>query len=241
MGTNSPDLELVAKKTEIKAAASERRRRPRLNLSTEQFRLLGDDKTYAVTDVSETGMALRIIDPEDFFKFTLTTLVSGTLSVHREKIELQARVKRVGAGQIGLEFHEMKAAVRTKLLKHLDPAVLGAELRPIPADGDTLWFHASSGTDLIVTRQASDGYKRLVIYILGSFILWEEERGLLTGRLGASQLADEVRGILRFEMLALEEDPKPDQAKLRIAKTLVMSSNLPLELKTWCSHQLSPG
>jgi hypothetical protein len=241
MGTHSPDLVVISRADSPTEHEGERRRRPRLSLSSEQFRIEGDGKTFSVTDISEDGLAIRIIDADDFGRFTIATRLRGTLNLQREKFPVELIVRRVssaGGGQIGCQFVDLKAEVRLALARCLDPSVLGAELRPIPADGNQIWYHGSSGTDLLIGRAVDGHLYRMTLYLLGTYIQWEEEQGLKTGRAVPGREATETRGIIRFENLVLEADETPDPAKLRIAKTLVLSSNIPQDLKGWCTKHL---
>jgi hypothetical protein len=59
-----------------------------------------------------------------------------------------------------------------------------------------------------------------------------------TGQVNSSYEQSEVRGVVRFETLLLKPDGRADRGKLNIAKSLVLSSNLPQDLKKWCVRQL---
>jgi hypothetical protein len=249
MTTKSPDLVVVSKPPtgagslgEDDSSYLERRRLARLNLTSEQFRLQApgsDSKIFSVTDISQDGMALRLLDAEDLLLFPLAGKVAGTLSIHREKYEVTAQVKRVSWSAIGGQFVSLSQEAAAALGKFLDPAALGRELRPIPASESTVtWYHGPSGTDLLLKRGADGQFSRMTLFVLGSYIQWDKDTGASTGRTEQSQEPGEVRGILRFETLLLHPDPKLDPGKLRIAKTLVMSSNLPEDLRNWCVRQL---
>jgi hypothetical protein len=45
-------------------------------------------------------------------------------------------------------------------------------------------------------------------------------------------------GAVQFETIVLDADTQPDPDKLSIAKDLILSSNLPQDLKKWCVRQL---
>ncbi len=244
MTIKSPDLAVVSKSPEAVDPSSllERRTLARLNLTSEQFRLEApghEAKIFSVTDISEGGMALRLLDPNDLLLFPLAGTVKGTLNIHREKHDLTAQVKRLSVGGVGVQFTDLSAGALAALQKFLDPAALGRELRPIPSsESAVLWYHGPSGTDLLLKRGADGQYHGLTLYVLGSYIQWESEGGTSSGRTEMSRQPDEVRGILRFETLLLQPDAKPDPGKLRIAKTLILSSNLPEDLRNWCVRQL---
>jgi len=218
----------------------ERRRLPRLSLSSEQFRLSQNGKIFSVTDLSLEGMAIRILDRGDLVLFPVGVLQEGILNLRAEKFQIKARVMRFTNTTVGFKFENL-ADSSVQALKHfLDPSVLGAELRPLPASESqtTSWYHGPSGTDLLFWRATDGQYRRVTLYVLGSFIQWDRETGLSTGRSQFSAENGETRGIVRFETMLLDPDSTPDRGKLSVAKTLILSSNLPLELQKWCVKQL---
>ncbi len=220
----------------------ERRRRPRIGLTSEQFRFGQNGKVFSVSDLSPDGMAIRVLDRNDFALFPVATTLSGTLNLRGMRYSIQARVRRIGHELIGCEFQSLEASVQEALEKFLDPKVLGSELRPIPSsETGTLWYHGPSGTDLLLVRGADGQYRRMTLFVLGNYILWEGDSGLSTGSaVDATEGVPpgEVWGIVRFETMVLESDKTPDSNKLNIAKALILSSNLPQDLKKWCVRQL---
>jgi hypothetical protein len=234
----SPDLEVISNETK-ESRGRERRRLPRLNLSGEQFRLAQNGKVFSVTDLSTEGMALRILDREDLRLFPVAADIQGTLNLKGSKYPVKAVVRHLGSDLVGCEFAGLDSTVAAALTQFLDPAVLGHELKPIPASDGALWYHGPSGTDLLLWRGVDGQYKRLTLYVLGSFVQWENDAGLSTGRAEVSEHdKSEIRGVVRFETMLLDRDSLPDSGKLSVAKTLILSSNLPQDLKKWCVRQL---
>jgi hypothetical protein len=238
--TKSPNLEAVSDPTKNPPQGQERRRLPRLNFSGEQFRLNQNGKIFAVVDLSRQGMALRVIDPEDFRVFSVGAAVQGQLNIGREKFPVNARVRNLRPDSIGCEFEALSDVTEIALKKFLDPDSLGQELRPIPSAGQsTLWYHGPSGTDLLLWRGTDGQYRRLTLYVQGSYIQWEADVGVTTGESSSAKERSEIQGIMRFETMILRADSSADSAKLSIAKTLLLSSNLPQDLKKWCIRQLA--
>jgi hypothetical protein len=166
-------------------------------------------------------------------------VIQGQLNIHREKFPVTARVKNVRTDTIGCEFENLAAETVAALKRFLDPDSLGQELRPIPSSGQsTLWYHGPSGTDLLLWRGIDGQYQRLTLYVQGTYIQWETEPGVSTGRTEGTQEPSQIQGILRLETLMLLADAQPDAAKLSIAKNLLLSSNLPQDLKNWCVRKL---
>ncbi len=234
----SPNLENVL--INPRRSFDERRRLPRLSVSTEQFRLELLDKNshgkvFSVSDLSETGMALRVLDVQDLKFFPVAAELKGTLNLRGKKIPVQAKVRHLTPESIGCEFIDLASEIKQQLSSFLDPAKLGSELKPLPvSEGRMLWYHGPSGTDLLMWRHNDGQYWKFTLYVLGSYIQWEEGPGVSTGVSRASGDLVEQRGILRLETCLLEADDKVDSDKLLIAKKLLLGSNLPQDLKKWC-------
>jgi hypothetical protein len=237
----SPSLEVVSDSgTGTEAPSAERRRLPRLSLSAEQFRLSQTGKIFSVVDLSTHGMAIRLLDRQDFLLFPVATHVTGTLNLAGEKHSIQAQVRRLGVETVGFEFEGLAPEVQGAIDRFLSPKRLGEELKPLPHSegGSTLWYHGNSGTDLLFRRGADGQYHRMTLYMLGSFVQWSENDGVATGRVRPSDSPSEPRGVMRLETLWLDADSQADLGKLAVAKTLILSSNLPEDFKKWCTRKL---
>lgn len=212
---------------------------PRLALAYEQFRLTDGGRLFPVADLSAGGMALRVIDREDFAILPVGRFVEGTLSLRGQRFEVKAQVRHIRGDLVGFRFEALTTQAQRGIQNYIDPAFLGQELRPMPpADSSALWYHGPTGTDLVLWRGNDGQYHRMSLCVLGLTIQWEEETGLVTGRTDHSEAAED-RGIVRFETMFFEPDLAPDSAKLGVAKTLLVSSNLPEDLKKWCLRRLS--
>ena len=223
----------------VKPDALERRRLPRLNLAHEQFRISSNGKIFSVADLSTKGIALRILDGEDLNLFPLGMTISGVLNLKREKHLLQLKVCHLKADRVGCEFVSLSPLVDQAVRNFLDPVALGQGLRPIPSsENGALWYHGASGTDFLLWRGTDGQYSRFALFVLGSYLQWDHDDGVSSGKFTPAHEQNEVRGAIRFETLLLEPDQKPDSGKLSIAKTLILSSNLPQDLKKWCVRQL---
>jgi hypothetical protein len=227
-----------------KNLGDERRRMARLCLTGELFRHSPTGKTFLVTDLSPQGMALRILDNEDLRLFPVGSHMKGEINLRREKYHLSARAKNIRGDVVGFEFEELSPEVTAVLGRYLDPVSLGQEMRPLPASesshgAGTLWYHGPSGTDLLLWRALDGQYHRMALYVQGSFVQWEADKGVATGFFMTADERPEVRGILRFETLMLSLDASPDLKKLSVAKTILTNSPLPQDLKKWCIRQLT--
>ena len=223
------------------AGHPERRRIPRLSVTEDQFKISQNGKIFPVVDLSRGGFAIRVLEKRDFALFTLGAAVVGTLNLHGNKYPVQARVRHLGRDMAGCEFESLSQEVVAAFKANLLPENLGKYLRPIPATRtDLLWYHGRSGTDLLINRTPAGDLEGLIAFFIGSFVQWDEGDGLSTGTSAHSFEASENHGAVRFESLLLNRDQSIDSDKLTIAKTLILSSNLPEDLKSWCVSQLSP-
>ena len=246
MTEKDPNLVIVPKPAAEPPPApnrAEKRRRPRIALSSEQFRLGATGKLFQVLDLSNEGMAFRVIQREDLGILPVQMQVDGILNLRGEKFYVKARVIHLPGNSVGCEFTDLPGPTIEALGKFLDPDVQGKSLKPIPAStggggsGGTLWYHGSSGTDLLLHRGLDGQFHRLTLYLLGSYIQWDDHEGMATGRASSSQNRSDFRseewGIIQFETMVMTPDASADPQKLGIAKALILSSNLPEDLKQW--------
>lgn len=221
----------------------ERRQLPRLCVTSEQFRLADQRKFYPVSDLSEGGMGLWIYDPEDLKTWRVGELRAGNLNFNRQKHSVEVRVRNISQDRVGCQFITLGEATRAALIQFLDPKALGMELKPIPVpipsmQMNTLWYHGPSGTDLLLKRWTDGQFQKLTLFLLGTFVQWDAQEGVTSGRTLPSRWRSELHGIVRLETLHLFADAEPDPGKLSIAKKVILSSNLPKDLRTWCLRHL---
>jgi hypothetical protein len=234
--TPSPNLEDASR-------SDERRRVPRLALTSEQFRLHPVGKIFPVGDLSRTGMAIRVREPEDLYLFSVGRHIEGILNLRREKYPVRGEVKHAGRELIGIQFRDLEEKTKEALQQFLDPAVLGAELRPLPSvGGNPFWYHAGAGVDFLLWLDGEGSFTEWMLYWPGDahggrYAQWKSG-ALSTGMAHWGQETAVVQGALRFETRRLVPDEDLDPQKLAIAKQLILSSNLPQDLRNWCSRQL---
>src|SRR5688572_11125843 len=98
-------LGIVAQKQENQP--SERRRLPRLSLSSAQFKLTSNGKIYGIKNLSEKGMAIWLLETQELQSFSVGQLIHGTINLKGEKLSLFARVKHLALDQIGCAFENL--------------------------------------------------------------------------------------------------------------------------------------
>jgi hypothetical protein len=225
-----------SKVSDATAGGPERRRLPRILLATEQFRLSINGKLFSVADLAPQGMALRLLDQTDFSLFPVGNHIEGILNLRREKYPVKAKVIHLGRDLVGCRFENLDETVKYALKKELDPGLLGQDMKPFPiAEKGASWYRGTSGTDLMMWRDDHGSCRKFVLLVLGNYIQWEHSENLRTGQVRASSDLPEEHGVLELETLLLVADPQADPAKLKVAKSLIMGSNLPVELKNWFS------
>jgi hypothetical protein len=194
-----------------------------------------------VVDLSQTGMAIKIVDPEDFLLFPVGRDIHGFLNLMREKYEVRGKVSRLAQDRVGCEFREISDSTSEALSQALDPERLGKALRPIPSpEQGLIWYHGPMGSDLLLWREPQGSIHRLIVFVHGLFVQWEEAQGLSTGSSLLSGAPLSTLGVVRLETLDLTPDRALNRDQLNIANRLILSSNLPTELKNWCVDRLKP-
>ena len=219
--------------------SSERRNLPRLILTTEQFRLNQNGKLFPMGDLSKKGMGFLLTEPEDRLLFIVGHSIEGILNLLRQRYPVKAKVRSVSADRVGCEFESPSADLIKAIDAVMDPKRLGESLKPMPA-GVTgmLWYHGAMGTDLFFTRSVDGQYSSFTLYVFRDFVQWDREKDLQTGSTHGVSGANPSEGALRHQTLELKPDDAADPKKLDIAKTLILSSKLPLELQKWCIRHL---
>ncbi len=251
---NPAETSSLAQESKAPVSASEQRRVARLALESEQFQLvklagapLDLPKVYPVVDASSGGMGIRMVDPTDLRLFSVGTSLEGTLSLRREKFPVVAVVRNAAGDRVGCEFTWPEGqATRAKAFREaldllLSPESLGEALRPAPAaqtESGSIWYQGPSNTHLWLWRGNDGKYRRMAVLVLGNWIQWDEAEGLHTGALKSIVRSDQSIGMVSIDTLLLERDSRTQPNRLQVAKTLIVSSNLPKDLAQWCLRKL---
>jgi hypothetical protein len=217
-----------------RSQVTEKRRLPRVNLSSEQFRLSQNGRLFWVTDLSNSGFGVRISQEEDRILFTVGHRIEGLLHVRDRKLRVFGRVRHLGLGGAGIEFEGLDTDAAEFIQKFLDPHSLAQGLKRMPALEERLaWWSGAGGTELWVWHPVENGeFERAVLLMWGHFVEWAAQGQVTTGLWSHSLEEPDVRGAMRFETLLFKPDAAgPDRAQLKVAKTFLLSSNLPENLK----------
>lgn len=217
-----------------------KRRVPRLRLTSDQFKLNRTGKVYGVFDVSEDGIGLKLIDNEDLAVFTLGSTVEGILKFFDEYFTLKLKVSFVHPSRVGLRFETPNTQFTRRLGELLSPEHLGSDLKLIPIDGGRgFWFHGRASTDFLVARTPQGALLGFTLQMLGMAIRYRPDEGLTTGWIKSIEKEPEISGLIEVGQLSLEPDSQPDLEKLSVAKKFILGSNLPEDIKTWAFQKLT--
>lgn len=236
----SPSLEVISHEKFLEKL--ERRKLLRLTMTNEQFRVANVNRIFPIRDLSEKGMGFWLEDRKDRELFLLGQILEGSLNLRREKYPLKARVRYLDKNRVGCEFVDLSERLSNVLKDFLDPHSLASELKLLPSlEKDVLWFHGPSGTDLIFRRLIDGQYQSIIVYAFNLFIQWDCDLGLSTGNTLISDQKVERSGVFQWENLFLNPDQSPDPYKLGIAKTIILGSNVPQDLKDWWVRKIELG
>ncbi len=205
----------------------ERRQVPRLGLTYEQFKLKKTGKVFSVVDISERGMGLRLLMPEDHAYFQQGDLIEGEVNLHREKFSVRAKVRNTQDDLVGLEFEPLSEDTKEAVESLLSPENLGRSLKKMPvAIEGMIWFHGSSSSQLVLRMERGSDVVSWALYFLGSYVSWGKLTGISTG------LAHFVPGSEDGESALHRPDNAIDLGKLEQAKRMIASSTLTDALKS---------
>lgn len=221
----------------------DRRIVPRLEVTSEQFRLSSNGKIFSVVDLSMKGMGIRVIEPDDLFLFPVGKSFSGVLNLRHVKYQISAKVTRVAREQIGCEFENLSDSVSALLNDALDPKWIGSQLKPMPQldqTGTPYWYHGPSSTEVLIWRELDGSVSRLFAVVLGQYVSWSEPDGLETGWVASSGQANRRNGLVFQESLDLRKSETADRHAIELVRQLIQSSSINDPMRTKLIRELSP-
>lgn len=236
----SPILEVISHEKFLEKL--EKRKLPRLTMTNEQFRVSTVNRIFPIRDLSECSMGFWLEDSSDRELFLVGQTIEGSLNLKREKYPLKARVRYLDKNRVSCEFEDPSEQLLKVLKEFLNPLSLASELKLLPSlEKNAIWYHGPSGTDLILRRLLDGQYQSIIVYVFNFFIQWDCDLGLSTGSTFISDREIERIGVFRWETLFINPDQSPDPSKLSIAKTIILGSNVPQDLKNWCVLKIELG
>lgn len=211
--------------------SSEKRRLPRFHITPCQYLDTGLGKSFAVQDISNGGLSIRLVDRADVAEFSVGRTRAGFVKVEGLKAECEIQVRFVKGAVVGAEW---KAPSR-ELIEHLDSISasesLGENLKAYPLEDvpNTLWLHNPLGIDLLIYSQAPRGegareYRRWTLFIHQSFIQWDVDDEIQTGRTAAQDEEGYAHGLVQLETRLIDYDATPDQRLVETARLILKSA-----------------
>lgn len=205
-------------------SSSEKRRLPRFHITPCQFMEATLHKTFAVQDISTGGMAFRLVDRTDVPHFAVGTKHKGMIKVEGLKTECEVQVRFVKGSLIGAEW----VLPSRELIEHLDhisgSEVLGEHLKeyPLTEVGGTVWYHNPIGVDLLFYKlDHPTEFQRWTLYIHQSFVQWDRQDEMQTGRTVAEDEEGYAHGLVQLETRMIEFDATPDQRLVDNARLIL--------------------
>lgn len=201
---------------------SEKRKLPRFHITPCQFHDQDLKKNFSVQDVSLGGISIRLVDRSDLPLFAVGTEHQGILKVEGFKLPCQFQVRYIRGSLIGVEWINLNESLKSHLQEITHPKHLGMLLKAydLPDSPDTIWYHNPVGADLLLYLSDSK-ISRWTLYIHHSFITWEQETSVRTGRALAEDEEGYAHGIVRVETRMIDYDAHPDHRLMETALELI--------------------
>ncbi len=224
----------------------EKRKLPRFHITPCQFHAAETGQNFSVQDISQGGLAIRLLNRTDIPAFAVGSKHKGVIKVEGLKLECQFQVKYLRGTLVGGEWITPTDALTQHLISISHPEKWGSHLKKydLPEENGTEWFHNPVGIDLLFYPPVGGGASssavgRFTLYIHHSFIFWDLEEGLRTGRAVEEDDEGYAHGIVRLETRLIEYDAHPDHTLIETAKELIkFASAVPENLRNLVLTQL---
>jgi hypothetical protein len=226
--------------------SSEKRKLPRFHVSPCQFHDGKLQKNFSVQDVSLGGLAIHLVDRSDLPLFAVGSEHAGVIKIEGLKTECRFQVRYLRGTLVGAEWQSPSQV----LAKHLEEISHAENLGPgikhydLPDVTSTTWYHHPVGIDLLFYPPNGDSASsskvgRWMIYVHQTFVQWEMDTGIRTGKTMAEDEEGYAHGIVRLETRMVDQDVHINGALIRWVETLVENTSaLPDDLKNLVLSQL---
>jgi hypothetical protein len=212
---------------------TEKRKLPRFHITPCQFHEAPSGKNFSVQDVSQGGLALRLVERSDLPSFAVGSEHHGIIKIEGLKTECHFQVKYIRGTLIGGEWRTPSGILEQHLeeISHAEKIGAGLRLYDLPEVTGTVWYHHPVGIDLLFYPPGGDSASSSVVgrwtaYIHQSYVQWELEAGIHTGKTMAEDEEGYAHGIVRLETRLLEEDEKIDVQLVRWVEKMVENCEL---------------
>ena len=171
------------------------------------------------------GLSIRLVDRADTPLFAVGTEHHGVLKVEGVKLPCHFQVRYIRGNLIGGEWVTLDKSLQDHLTHLSGPKTLGLNLKPydLPDSADTVWYHNPIGVDLLL--YLSEGkVSRWTLYIHHSFVSWEQDEAIRTGRALAEDEEGYAHGIVRVETRLIDYDLQVDHRLIETAIELIKNA-----------------
>jgi hypothetical protein len=212
---------------------TEKRKLPRFHITPCQFLDARLNKSFSIQDISMGGLSLRLVDRNDLPDFYVGTEHKGNVKVEGLKTECMFRVRSIRGTLIGAEWVNPSKLLTDHLNQISHPEILGEHLKlyDLPDISNAFWYHNPVGVDLLFYKASgegatSQGINRWTLYIHHTFVQWDIETGLTTGKSVAEDEEGYAHGIVRLETRLIEYDPHPARKLVETAIAMIEHATL---------------
>ncbi len=202
------------------------------------------DRVFAVKDISYSGMQLLL--KNGGHNYRSGDLLKGTLNWRGATLDLQGLVKWVSGESLGIAFNEDGALEENvRCFLSIDNIISG--MRPVHQGGFDLefpsnlkyWLQADGPVEIFIWRHNDGEISRFQILMLGTFIEYEDGKGLKSGQVVNRKNLDTP--LVQEDEFLLQMDEVVDKAILSFAQDIVAKlpgEHLPVEARDFLRVKL---
>jgi hypothetical protein len=207
--------------------SAEKRKLPRFHITPCQFHDAKLNKAFSVQDISLGGLSIRLVDRADLPEFAVGTEHRGVIKVEGLKTESAFKVRYIRGTLIGAEWTTPSKVLLDHLQQLSHPEILGEHLKlyDLPELANSIWYHNPLGVDLLFYKSSGGasalGINRWTLYIHHTFIQWDLETGISTGKTLAEDEEGYAHGIVRLETRIIEYDAQADRMMIETSLALI--------------------
>lgn len=223
----------------------EKRILPRFPFCYLTFKSDDNSRVYEIKDISHTGMQISLKADEDGFKED--TVLKGHIHWLGKNLDISGIVKWHTQNRLGVEFAK-KRDVLEKVQNFLQMDEMVKRLKPLHKVEGGLeiparlkyWLRSDGPVEVFVWQHGDGEIAKCQILFLETFVEWEDNVGLKTGRILSKRNVDSP--LLTEDEWVFHIDQDVDAQKLERVKTLLTHIGedlLPREVTSFLVRQIS--
>jgi len=223
----------------------EKRILPRFPFCYLTFKSDDTSRVYEIKDISHTGMQISLKNDEDGFKED--SVLKGHIHWLGKNLDVSGIVKWHTQNRLGVEFAK-KRDVLEKVQNFLQMDEMVKRLKPLHKVEGGLeiparlkyWLRSDGPVEVFVWQHGDGEIAKCQILFLETFVEWEDNVGLKTGRILSKRNVDSP--LLTEDEWVFQIDQNIDAQKLERVKTLLTHIGedlLPREVTAFLVRQIS--